>query len=160
MSANTSQIAALFLAVTVLSAPALPDEPAQPDRDTRIAWLKQHAIPLRSIDPTDEDFTDLEPLRAAIGDARIVQLGEQSHGDGATFHAKARLIKFLHQKMGFDVLAFESSLYDCSKAWEALKRGDQPLEAFQQGVFGIWTGSEQVQPLIEYVSKAAKTDRP
>ena len=62
--------------------------------------------------------------------------------------------------MGFDVLAFESGLYDCRKAWEALQRGDKPLESFQQGVFGIWTGSEEVQPLIEYVGNEAKGRHP
>jgi erythromycin esterase len=154
------RIAVLLFALTVLPAPAPPAEPAQPDRDARVTWLKQHAIPLRSIDPSDEDFTDLEPLRAAIGDARIVQLGEQSHGDGATFHAKARLIKFLHQKMGFDVLAFESGLYDCRKAWELLKTGKDPDEAVPNGVFGIWTASKQFEPVIEYLGKAAKSDRP
>ena len=39
------------------------------DREARIAWLNQHAIALRSIDPADEDFADLEPLRKAIGEA-------------------------------------------------------------------------------------------
>ncbi len=152
---------ALFLsALTVQPTPALPDQPAQPDRDARIAWLKQHAVSLRSIDPADEDFADLEPLREAIGDARIVQLGEQSHGDGATFLAKARLIKFLHQKMGFDVLAFESGLYDCRKAWELLKSGKGPYEAVPGGVFGIWTSSKQFEPVIEYLGAAAKTDWP
>src|SRR5438874_4489152 len=151
---------ALLFAVAVFAISSRADEPTQPDRDARVAWLKQHAIPLRSIDPTDEDFSDLEPLRAAIGDARVVQLGEQSHGDGATFHAKARLIKFLHQKMGFDVLAFESGLYDCRKAWELLKAGTEPYEAVTHGVFGIWTRSEQFQPVIDYLEKTVKSDRP
>ncbi len=52
----------------------------------------------------DDDFSDLAPLAAAIGDARIVQLGETTHGDGAAFLAKVRLVKFLHQHHGFDVL--------------------------------------------------------
>ena len=125
-----------------------------------MAWLKEHAIALRSIDPADEDFSDLEPLLKAIGEARIVQLGEQSHGDGATFHAKARLIKFLHQKMGFDVLAMESGLYDCRKAWELLREGKEPYEAVTHGVFGIWTGSEQFQPVINYLGKSVTSDRP
>ena len=128
--------------------------------DFRIDWLKQHAIPLRSIDPNDEDFSDLEPLGKAIGDAQIVQLGEQTHGDGVTFHVKTRLIKFLHQKLGFDVLAFESGLYDCRKAWELLLKDTEPYAAFRNGVFGIWGVSEQVGPLIEYWGRAARSDRP
>src|SRR5262249_5428880 len=129
--------------------------------DSRVAWLKQHAAPLRSIDPADEDFADLEPLRRAIGDARIVFLSEQSHGDGATFHARTRLISFLHQKCGFDVLAFESGLYDCRKAWQFLREGKMsPLEALRQGVFDIWMSSDQVQPLVEYLGRQAKTPRP
>jgi erythromycin esterase len=131
-----------------------------PAQEARVAWLKKHAIPLRSIDPADEDFADLEPLRKVIGDARVVQLGEQSHGDGATFHAKARLIKFLHQKLGFDVLAFESGLYDCRKAWALLRAGKEPYAAVSQGVFAIWTQSEQFRPVIDYLGKSARGDRP
>jgi erythromycin esterase len=128
--------------------------------DNRVAWLKQNAIPLRSIDPNDEDFSDLEPLSKAIGDSRIVMLGEQTHGDGATFHAKTRLIKFLHQKLDFDVIAFESGLYDCHKAWELLLKDTEPHAAFRNGVFGIWGASEQVKPLIEYWGRAARSNRP
>ncbi len=153
-----SVTAAIFAVLTVVVRAQEPG--ADADREARVAWLKEHAIALRSIDPADEDFSDLEPLRKAINEARIVQLGEQSHGDGATFHAKARLIKFLHQKMGFDVLAFESGLYDCRKAWELLRAGTAPYEAFQHGVFGIWTASEQVQPVIDYLGKTVKSDRP
>ena len=131
-----------------------------PKDDFRVAWLRQHAIPLRSIDPNDEDFTDLEPLAKMFKDIRIVQLGEQSHGDGATFHAKTRLIKFLHQKLGFDVLAFESGLYDCRKAWELLQGGMEPHKAFSHGVLSIWSGSEQVRLLIDYWGRVAKSQQP
>ena len=131
-----------------------------PSAKARVAWLKEHAIALRSIDPADEDFSDLEPLRKAVGEARIVQLGEQSHGDGAAFHAKARLVKFLHQKMGFDVLAMESGLYDCRKAWELLHQGEDPYVAVTRGVFGTWTMSEQFQPVIAYLGQAVKSGRP
>jgi erythromycin esterase len=127
----------------------------------RVAWLKKHVAPLHSIDPGNEDFSDLEPIRKAIGEARIVYLSEPSHGDGASFHARTRLIKFLHQKCGFEVLAFESGLYDCRKAWALLREAKmRPREAVSQGVFGIWTGSEQVQPLIEYLGRQARGPRP
>ena len=131
-----------------------------PTDDSRVAWLRQHAIPLQSIDPQNDDFSDLEPLRRVLRDVRIVQLGEATHGDGATFHAKTRLIRFLHKELGFDVLAFESGLYDCRKAWQLLLDGMEPHEAFRHGVFGIWAGSEQVGPLIDYWGQAAKGERP
>jgi erythromycin esterase len=66
----------------------------------------------------------------------------------------------LHKKHGFDLLAFESGLYDCHKAWKLLQGGMKPYEAFRHGVFGIWTESEQVRPLIEYWGQAAKSDQP
>ena len=156
---RASQYILFGLLAILISRTALGDEPSK--ESTRVAWLKSHTAPLRSIDPADEDFSDLEPIRRAIGDARIVQIGEQSHGDGATFHARTRIIKYLHEKCGFDVLAFESGLYDCHKAWEFLRAGNMaPREAVSHGVFGIWTSSEQIQPLIHYLATQANTDHP
>ncbi len=134
---------------------------ARADDSDHIAWLKTHAAKIRSIDPSDADFSDLEPIRRAIGDAHVVMLGEQSHGDGTTFHAKTRLIRFLHEKCNFDVLAFESGLYDCRKAWQLMRSGPRPGEkAFGSGVFAIWAQSQQVQPLIKYLGERAREQRP
>src|SRR5262249_15975594 len=102
------------------------DRPAEGLAQERVAWLKKHAAPARSLDPADEDFADLEWIRKGMGESGIVFLGEEWHGSGATFRARSRLIKFLHQKCGFDVLAFESGLYDCRKTWEFLVEGKMP----------------------------------
>ncbi len=128
--------------------------------EEKTTWLGENAIQVSSIMPSDENFSDLYPLKNVIGDARIVMLGEQSHYDGSTFLAKTRLIKFLHQDMGFDVLAFESGLYDCAKVWELIQNGEDPTYAIQQGVFRIWTHSEQVQPLIRYIEDTAASEYP
>jgi erythromycin esterase len=150
-----------WMLVSLLRADDPPISKSDGTTDPRVDWLKKNAIALKSIDPEDEDFSDLEPLAKAIGEARIVQLGEQSHGDGATFHAKTRLIKYLHEKLHFDVLAFESGLYDCRKAWQLLQEGKMSAyEAAQHGIFGIWTESEQVRPLIDYLGRAAKGKKP
>lgn len=133
----------------------------RPPPDARLVdWVARNSIPLKTIDPADTDFGDLATLKGLLGDRRIVLLGEQSHGDGATFHAKTRLIKFLHEEMGFDVLAFESGLYDCRRAWRAFRDKQPPLTAAQLGIFGIWTGSSEVQPLIEYLGSQARAPRP
>jgi erythromycin esterase len=129
------------------------------DEDSRADWLRSHASSI-SVLPDDTDFSDLEPLRQAIGSARVVMLGEQSHGDGTTFHAKTRLIKFLHQEMGFDVLAFESGLYDLREVWELMEGGEDAATVMPMGVFSIWMGSAEVEPMVTYVEEAASTAHP
>lgn len=128
--------------------------------DDRVVWLQEHALRVDSVSPDHEDFTDLQPLKEMVGNARVIMLGEQSHGDGTTFLAKARLIKFLHQEMDFDVIAFESGLYNCRKAWEFMRDGEDPLAAFRRGVFGIWSLSAQVEPLADYLGEAVAAGRP
>jgi erythromycin esterase len=110
-----------------------------------------------SVSPEHEDFSDLEPWRDVIRDAHVVMLGEQSHGDGTTFLAKTRLVKFLHQEMSFDVLAFESGFYDVRKSWNLIKGGETALTAMRQSLFAVWTYSQHFQSLIDYVG--ASQDR-
>jgi erythromycin esterase len=138
---------------------SVPDA-APADTAARLASLRELAVPMRSIDPADDDFSDLMPLVERIGSARIVQLGEQSHGDGAAFYAKTRLIRFLHEVMGFDVLAWESGLFDCREVDAALREGVPLVEAADRGVFAIWSHSGQVLPLFEYVRSTLHTTRP
>ncbi len=126
----------------------------------QVQWLRENAVVLRSIDPKDEDFSDLMPLKKAIGKARVVFLGEQSHGDGSTFLAKGRLIRFLHQEMGFDVLAWESGTYDCRNMEAALHSNVSIEEAADQGIFSLWGHSLQVQSLFEYARSTYATTHP
>jgi erythromycin esterase len=128
--------------------------------DERVEWLRAAAAALRSIDINDEDFSDLAPLKRAIGESRIVLLGEQTHGDGATFSAKARLVRFLHQEMGFDVLAWESGTFDCRRMDAALLAGRPAEEAADLGLFSLWGQTAEVQPLLEYLARVRGDDRP
>jgi len=127
--------------------------------DPRVAWLRQNVLPIRSIDPADEDFRDLEPLRAALDGVRLVLLGEADHGSGSDFLVKTRLVKFLHRELGFDVLAFESPMYDMTVAWDSLRAGAPPRAAFWLGA-GTWAGAVQMQSLVAYLGDHARGRRP
>ena len=132
---------------------------AQP-RDALQAWLGAHAVPVRSIDIAEEDFSDLEPLADAIGSARVVQLGEPSHGAGSCFAAKARIAKFLHRHHGFDVLIWESGLYDVALAQAAMRGTDDAMTAARRGIFALWSESAEIRPLFEYIKASQETVRP
>ena len=127
-------------------------------KDPRVDWLKRNAVALRTADPQDENFADLQALKTLIGHSQVVMLGEQTHQDGTTDSAKIRLIKFLHQEMDFDVLAFESGFYDVGKSWQEVKKGKSVYNAFRSSVF--FSGKEAYQLLISYVEQAIKTTTP
>lgn len=152
-------MAAIVILCFWCQTPVLPAQ--RPDgRSARIEWLSRDSVALHSIDPTvaDDAFTDLEPLKAAIGNSRIVVLGEQSHGDGATFLAKGRLIKFLHQRMGFDVLAWEAGLFNAHDMDMAVRDPAVPIEAaIGRGLYPIWAMSAQVRPVFDYARSVAGT---
>lgn len=123
-------------------------------------WIEARAVPLRGIDPAEASLDDLEPLRGAIGDARLVLLGEQTHGEGSTFLAKTRLVRFLHERMGFDVLAMESGLFACERAGDAILRGAPAREAVRGSVFEVWAESEEFRPMVEHLGASARTRAP
>lgn len=79
---------------------------------SEIDWLKDHtySIQLHEFDD-DSDLYFLEPL---LQNKRIVFLGENGHGVAEHSQIKTKMIKYLHKKLGFRVLAFESSFSDCS----------------------------------------------
>ena len=136
--------------------PAKKERPRPLDRATK-DWLDKNALAVKSLE-FGEGFGDLEPLAAVWKDVRIVQLGETTHGDGETNRAKARLARFLHERCGFEVVAFESGLFDCDRA-NALLREGKWREAMHASVFPIWRIEETV-PLFQHMAKVARSDRP
>jgi erythromycin esterase len=88
--------------------------------DAQIAvqkYVKQHTVAIKTIEPDSLDFSDLTAIGSAIGDSRIVMLGEQDHGDAPTFLAKTRLIKYLHEQKGFNLFAFEGDFFALNHGW-------------------------------------------
>ena len=118
-------------------------------KNRNLVPLQHHAV--RSINPADSTFTDLEFLTKEIGEARVIFLGEPTHGEGNVSEAKARLIRFLHQRLGFTTVAFESGFYEMHQAQQAIDAGQNVREALGQGVFGVWTSTQEFQPTIDLI---------
>lgn len=150
-------------ALALLASPAWAESQQDLGDGERAADLRARSHPIVSIDPTidRDDFADLEPLKQAIGDSRVVWLGEQSHGEGAAFLTKSRLVKFLHQEMGFDVLVWETGMASAPLVDEAMRDPDRTAaQAAAASIFPIWRDAAQVKPLLGYVKRSQATDRP
>ena len=127
-------------------------------QDSRwISWIREnhHAIS-QPVTTAADDYADLQFLKEVIGDRRIVQIGESHHSVAEYGAVKTRLIKFLHEEMGFDVLAFESSIYEC---FAADLRQLSPADALFATIFSVWA-FEEVLPLFEYLNHTQSTARP
>ncbi|MFZ6689898.1 erythromycin esterase family protein [Undibacterium sp. SXout11W] len=109
---------------------------------------------------SDEDFSDLTAFGDAIGDARIVALAEQSHGASQEFDIKVRLLKYLHQKKGFDVLVIESGLFDMAELAKHMQAGEKLDDEAPGNVFYMYAKSAEGRKLLQYVDQTQKQARP
>ncbi|NEM99655.1 erythromycin esterase family protein [Pontibacter burrus] len=125
----------------------------------RVAYVKTHATIVENTEPTNENYSDLAQLKSVLKDTEIVGLGEQTHYDGSTFKAKTRLVKFLHQELGYEVIAFESGFYDTYKAWQEIQKGKQTIEAARNSVYPLWITAE-TEELFKYIDSQKNSDRP
>lgn len=130
---------------------------AQPQETS---WLQSHAINIRSIDPKDRDFSDLEPIGRKIGNATLVVLGENSHSDGATSEAKCRMIRYLHDRLGFDVLAWEAGTLDCEVMNAALRSDMLLYDAKASLMRGGWATSSLSHDAFAFARETWRTERP
>lgn len=78
-----------------------------PSDERLIAWIREHAIALKTIDP-DAPLDDLEPLRELVGDARVVAIGENAHYVPEFSLLRDRVTRFLVERCGFTLIALEA----------------------------------------------------
>jgi erythromycin esterase len=117
------------------------------------AEINERIIDLGRVEDGNEDFSGFDTLKVIFRDVEIVMLGEQSHGDATTFETKIKLVKYLHQELGFDILAFESGFYDCQKAWSEIQMGNDVATSLAKSVFDVWSMMMEFRPLADYIEE-------
>ncbi len=139
------------LAVSIDGAPYAQERPAPfVATGAQQAWLRDHAAAFVTDDPA-QDHDDLESVRDMVGDARIVALGEGTHGTAEFFRMKHRLVRFLAEEMGFTMFAIEATMPECEKLNAYVLGGEGDPAALIAGMY-FWTWrTEEVLALVEWM---------
>lgn len=114
--------------------------------------INQHAQPLKNV-------KDLQPLLDRIGDAKIVMLGEASHGTHEYYTWRAQLSKKLIEEKGFNFIAVEGDWPDCYRLNRFIKGYDtdsknvfKVLHEFNRWPTWMWANWE-IAALGEWIHK-------
>ncbi len=112
------------------------------------SWLEGHAVPFLTVDPYASD-PNLSVLQATVGDARIVGMGEATHGTREFWKIRQKLSKYLVEEMGFTAILHEAPFPNALYIDAYVTRGEgTALEAHER--LGYWRYQE-MQELIAWM---------
>ncbi len=125
-----------------------------------VDWLRSRAHEVSTAEAGGGDFADLEWLRDAVGEARLVALGEATHGTHEFFAMKLRLLQFLVRELGFTVFAIEASWAEANLVNRFVHTGEGDPHALLKGL-GFWTwNTQEVLDLILWIREHNKRSPP
>ena len=147
---NWSWCLLLMLWVIPLGCSQTPRQKGQSEEKTFTLKIPNH--PLR----TEED---LDILMQQIGDARVVLLGEASHGTSEYYIWREAITKRLIQEKGFDFIAVEGEWADSYRVNEFIKGGPQDsaatvelLRNYNRWPTWMW-GNYEVASLVTWLNQ-------
>jgi erythromycin esterase len=126
---------------------ALPVAASVPRRRD-LAWLASQSRPLR--EPEDGDAIGAAArtlFDSIVGGARVVGLGESTHGTREFFQAKHALIDHAVRDLGFRVVAIEANQLDARAMDRFVTRGEGTAESALRALFTVWN-TESMRDLL------------
>ncbi|UCD36751.1 MAG: erythromycin esterase family protein [Fidelibacterota bacterium] len=112
------------------------------------AWLQENVVPFTTCEP-GQDYEDLMPLKEMIGDARIVSLGEATHGTSEFFKMKHRILEFLVQEMDFTIFAIEANWMEANLVNDYVLWGEgDPVLRLAGLYFWTWNTQEVLDMIL------------
>lgn len=104
--------------------------------------LSQQLTPIAAL-RAGSGFADLAPLAAVVAQARVVGLGECTHGTHEVFQLKHRLLEYLVTQQGFNTLALEVDYGYAEILNEYIQTGvGDSLTVHKAVGFDIWDTTE------------------
>lgn len=118
---------------------------------------EQAVIPLRTLDPA-APLDDLDWLDEAIGDARVVAIGESAHYNREFLQLRHRLLRYLAERHGFSAYTLESGFVEgwAADAW--VRGGDGTLgDVLANGMTSLMGPWKQLRAQLEWMREHNRT---
>ena len=126
---------------------AIPGPP--PPSDEAVDALRRWALPFRTVEAGGET-DDLAAFKTLVGDARIVGLGEATHGTREFFRMKHRLTELLAREAGFTLFAIEDNQLEAERLNRYILHGEGDPDTLQADLFRVWQ-TEEVRDLVAWM---------
>lgn len=113
-------------------------------------WLNANAIVFKTPE-AGNGFDDLAGLDSIVGDARVVSLGEPTHGTREAFQMKHRLFEYLVEKKGFNIFSIEANMPESYALNEYVIDGKGDPKKLIAGMY-FWTWrTQEVLMMVEWM---------
>ena len=103
----------------------------------------------------DLDHAELDPLLKRIGDARVVLIGESTHGTSEFYRMRARITRELIEQHGFNIVALEADWPDAAFIDRHVRRREQsPLRTSPFARFPSWMWrNEETRAFVDWLAE-------
>lgn len=129
-----------------------------PTGDPLLDGLGSLIKPLEGLEPTDV-HQDLDALAPLLSRARIVGLGEATHGTHEFFTLKHRLMRYLVEQLDFTHLAVELP-WSMAKTYDDYIQGDVELEAVITSPYAWTWKTEETLEMLAWLRRHNTTVDP
>ena len=134
----------------------VPELRSDPLTVREVEILKSYCYPLKSYEPSFEDQDDLHILKKLWGKAKILGLGEESHGTSEVYKMKHRLAKYFAENKIFNRLSFEANMPEAYQFNELIQKGEiDDIDIREQLHFSIYD-THEFKDIIKWIASISK----
>lgn len=117
----------------------------------QLAWLAGRSVALGDADASATAVTpDLAHFDRIVGDARIIGLGESTHGTREFFTEKHRLVRHLVERRGVRVFALEANQRAIAPLDRYVREGVGTAREALRALYAVWN-TEEMLALVEWL---------
>lgn len=119
-----------------------------------LRWLNKNSYKIKKIDASipgaASELEDLAFLKNLIGNARVIAIGESTHGTSEFFRLKHRVLEYAIKELGVRIFAMEDHQLVMDRVNKYVLGGPGTSRQCMYGMFSVWQ-NEEVHNMIKWI---------